>query len=56
GIVVFVLEHFSKYVIAAEKPDGSPDTGDYSNVALYSAMAMLSILGMGVVVLKKKAF
>lgn len=56
GIVVFVLEHFSKYVIAAEKPDGSPDTGDYSNVALYSAMAMLSVLGMGVVVLKKKAF
>ena len=52
--IVFSLKHFSEYVIAAEKP-ASPATGDTMNIALYGALAIMSVLGMAVV-LKKKAF
>ena len=54
GNIVFGLDHFSEYVIAAEKP-ASPSTGDNMSVALYGALAIMSVLGMAVV-LKKKAF
>jgi len=52
--IVFSLKHFSEYVIAAEQP-ASPATGDSMNLALYGALAIMSVLGMAVV-LKKKAF
>ena len=54
GNIIFRLKHFSEYVIAAEKP-ASPTTGDNMNVTLYSALAIMAVLGMAVV-LKKKAF
>ena len=52
--ITFSLKHFSEYVIAAEKP-ASPSTGDSMNIVLYSALAIMAVLGMAVV-LKKKAF
>ena len=54
GSIVFDLEHFSEYVIAAEKP-AAPATGDSMSIALYGVLAIMSVLGMAVV-LQKKAF
>ena len=54
GHIVFDVQHFSEYVIAAERPTTPTVVTGNNNALMYGALAVVLILGMAIVMKKRK--
>lgn len=54
GKITTVMAHFSEYVVLYTPPAANPSTGDEFPAVAFAAIAIMSILGVAVVVLAKK--